>query len=74
MSSSWLRTSWLLPWVVWKTGMRTPSRITVTTVVTIAAMLGAALRRSALKASWMKNQNLDIRAHQSIRSSPWPLV
>jgi hypothetical protein len=29
-------------------------------VVTIAAMLGAALRRSARKASWMKKKSRDI--------------
>ena len=51
----------LLPCVVWKTGISTPSRITVTTVVTIAAMLGAALRRRARNASWMKKKSLDIR-------------
>jgi hypothetical protein len=46
--------------VVWKTGISTPSRITVVTVVTIAAMLGAPLRRRARNASWVKKRNRDI--------------
>src|SRR3954464_8887995 len=53
---SWSRTSSLLPWAVWKIGISIPSRTTVTTVVTIAARLGAPLRFSARRASWMKNR------------------
>ena len=43
-----------------KIGISTPSRITVTTVVTTAAMLGAPLRRSARNASWVKKRSRDI--------------
>ena len=44
----------------------------MTPVVTIAAVLGAALRRRARKASWMKKRSLDIRRGVSWVS--WPLV
>src|SRR5262245_15920705 len=54
--ATWSRTSLVLPLVVWSTGIRTPSSRTVTPTVTIAARLGAALRRSARNPSPMKKK------------------
>ena len=48
------RTFWSSVELALITGMNTPSRSVVSTTVTIAARLGAALRRSARKASAMK--------------------
>ena len=66
-----LRICSLLAWVVWKIGIRTPSRITVTTVVTTAARVGAPLRRRARSASCRKK--IEAR-HQSSDPWSWPLV
>ena len=53
---TWSRTSSVLPPVACRTGIRTPSSSIVTATVTIAATLGAALRRSARSPSPMKKK------------------
>ena len=55
-SASWERTFSFVVELALMTGTNTPSRSVVKTTVTIAARLGAALRRSARNASAMKKK------------------
>ena len=55
-SASWERTFSFVVELALITGTKTPSSSVVSTTVTIAARLGAALRRRARNASAMKNQ------------------
>ncbi len=78
MSPIWSRTSAAFDSLARSTGTRTPSSRVVITIVTIAAMLGAALRRSARKASERKKKTRPIGPCLVLEpegsASEWPLV